>query len=746
MPFYLCRSSGLIAVSALLALTATKVPAGAQTAGPSSDQSTTKPSLPTIHVEGAAPRKPKAAKRAPAGAAQPQSASAASTQPSQPAANVSMGSLSTAAAALPAGSTVLDAQKISISPIASYGDIFRSLPGFEVANYGQGGIAYGLAMRGYTNAEHGRDIAYYIDGVPVNDISSIHTPNYADLNILMPETVQQIEVVRGPFDVECGDSNLGGCIIVSTKKSEPFASIGGDGGSYGTGRAVATYSSQGGTYEPFLVEQGYHTDGYRDNSWINNYNSFDKVSTQLGDGTLSIRGQAYGTWFGAPSYINRDAVASGALSPRAAVDPTDGGNKQYENLTANYVAGPDDQNFTAMVFTNHDVFNRFADFGTASGQRWQQDERSTVGGRVRKVWTTETGDDTGWQVLVGTSWRTDFIKAFQAPTTGRIINGPDAENMGNTETDIGPYAQLQFKPVPWLKLTGAARYDQFFYNVTDLLTPSNSTNIYPGIWSPKAGVTLIPVKWWDFYVNYGQGFRSIDAATELLGNPTIQPFKIESEEVGTHIAIDRLVFHADVYTTHSKNEAFQAAPGLPETFLGAANREGFDLDARYHVFRDAQNDVSLYANYGQVVARLLNAAPSYYVPNVPFYTANIGIDFNVAMRNAERLSGSAFISFVGHQNMTQDGALTASPYQLVTGRVNYSWPNGWTVFTEADWYPGSILSEFAFNLTGPVVGASSSDIYTAPVPRFTLLGGFTYRIPTAGVALAANDQTPMVHK
>jgi hypothetical protein len=73
------------------------------------------------------------------------------------------------------------------------------------------------------------------------------------------------------------------------------------------------------------------------------------------------------------------------------------------------------------------------------------------------------------------------------------------------------------------------------------------------------------------------------------------------------------------------------------------------------------------------------------------------------VRNAGRLWGSAFVSFVGHQNMTQDGALTASAYQRVTCRLNYPWPSGWSVFTEAIWY------EFAFNLTGPVVGASSSD-------------------------------------
>ncbi|MBV9061430.1 MAG: Plug domain-containing protein, partial [Alphaproteobacteria bacterium] len=118
------------------------------------------------------------------------------------------GELSSAVTALPAAVTVIDAPAISRLPVTTYGDLFRSLPGFNVSNFGQGAIGYGLSLRGYTEAEHGRDIAYYIDGVPVNEISSLHTPNYADLNILLPETVKSIEIVRGPFSVEYGDSNL----------------------------------------------------------------------------------------------------------------------------------------------------------------------------------------------------------------------------------------------------------------------------------------------------------------------------------------------------------------------------------------------------------------------------------------------------------------------------------------------------------------------------------------------------------
>jgi outer membrane cobalamin receptor len=292
-----------------------------------------------------------------------------STQPAIPA-EITRSDLSTAAAALPAASTTIDATTIYRRPYTTYGDIFRPVTGFNVSNYGQGAIGYGLSLRGYTEAEHGRDIAYFIDGVPVNEISSIHTPNYADLNILIPETVKSIEIVRGPFNVECGDSNLGGCVTITTKRSEPFASLGLSGGSWGTARAVATYSSMGGTFEPFFVQEGYRTDGYRDNSFVNRYDSFNKLSFLRNDGSVvSLRAQAYGTTFGAPGYISRDAVTSGALAPTAAVNRTDGGNKYLENVVANYASGTPDHELSGVLFASHDIFNRYADFG--GGQRWQ---------------------------------------------------------------------------------------------------------------------------------------------------------------------------------------------------------------------------------------------------------------------------------------------------------------------------------------------------------------------------------------
>jgi outer membrane receptor protein involved in Fe transport len=328
---------------------------------------------------------------------------------------------------------------------------------------------------------------------------------------------------------------------------------------------------------------------------------------------------------------------------------------------------------------------------------------------------------------------TDFIDAFQGPTTARALNGPLTANLGIDETNLAGYAQLQIKPTPWLKLTGAARYDQFFYDVTDKLTPANSTRIAPGVWSPKAGVSVTPVSWLELYANYGQGFRSIDAALELIGNPAVKPFKIESREVGIQLRFDRFKLAADLWNTNSENESFQAAPGLPVTFLGRAVRKGFDLEGRVYVWKTAADNVSLFANYSPVQALLLDSAPSLYVPNVPVSVANVGIDFDLATINAQRISGEAYVTLVGKKYVTQDGLLTTSPFARVAGRLAYAWPEGWAVFGQAMWYPGDRLSEFATNF-GSVTGASSADIFTSPAPGLTVMAGLSYRIPTPAFA------------
>jgi outer membrane receptor protein involved in Fe transport len=641
------------------------------------------------------------------------------------------------AAALPAATTILDEKNIERTPITNYVDIFRILPGVNIDNLGQGGIGNGIAIRGFTNAEHGRDVAYFIDGIPINEVSSIHTPNYADLNILVPETIERLEVIRGPFSALYGDSNLGGAVNIVTKRFDSSGSAGVSGGYFNTTRGLVTYSkprSGDGSIVPFLAYEGYTTDGYRQNQGYKRYNLFSKVTIPTRQGALSVRTQFYGGDWGAPGYLNRNQVISGAVSPKAAFNSTDGGNKNLQNVVVNYGVGELDQAFTVTGFINHDGFVRWADFG--GGQRVQNEDRMTYGLTIRKTWTGQLFSLLPAQLLVGTNWRQDSVRAFQNPTVNRGVSGPRTTDASYSEQGWGQYVQAQLKPVPWLKLTGGGRYDHFWYDIRNNLpnvasVPTSDT----GVLSPKAGVAVTPVSWVELFANYGEGFRSPSAVGELLTSPGLKPLKLRSQEVGIQFTpTPRVKFLADVWTTTLDREIFQPAPGLPLQNLGQSRRQGYDIEARYYIQKDAFGQASLFVNYTQMRAVLLNRGASEFVPNVPAYLVNFGTDFDVPVGRKDsghRIGGMLAAQFVGRQNLSEDGGQTASVFQRVQGRLNYSHPTGWMGYGEAIWYPGTRLSETAINF-GSGTGATAADIFVNPQAPFTFLAGVTYRFKTGG--------------
>lgn len=641
--------------------------------------------------------------------------------------------LSPSVSALPANTTVFDATQIARLPVQNPIDIFRPLAGIDVSNFGQGGVGNGITLRGFDGTEHARNIAFFIDGVPINEVSSIHIPNYVDLHPLIPETVRSLSIVRGPFSVEAGDGALGGAVFIETKRADPFNTVSVSGGSFNTFRGLATLSQAGPGLQPFLAYEGYNSGGYRQNGDLGRFNAFSKVTIPLDLGSsLSLRVQVYSTTFGEPGYIARDLVRAGLLSPRTAFNPADGGSKTAQTVVANYVSGSPDDEVSAVLYGSHDLFGRFSDFG--GGQGGQIEERGTVGGRLRKVWTSSLFDVLPTQVLVGGDWRTDRIDVVTGPSTARSLTGRTLD-LGILQTNLAAYAQIQIKPAPWLKLTGGARFDQFFYDVNNRLDPASAPKVSPNVLSPKGGAAVTPFDWLELFANYGQGFRSPSATGELTGNPRLTPQTIGSSEGGGRLILDRASLTGTVFVTDIANEIFQAAPDLPVQNLGRSRRDGFEIEARYIAYSDGFDRIALFASYAGVTARLLNGASALYVPNVPGYLAKIGAEFDLGaspwLSAPGRLTGTAYLTHTGAKPLSEDGRQRTSPFPRVSGRIAYLHPSGWTAFGQATWYPGSRVSEIALNF-GDVVSAASSDIFTSPVPRLTLLAGVSYGFATAG--------------
>src|SRR5262249_50882977 len=76
-------------------------------------------------------------------------------------------------------------------------DVLRLVPGLIIGQHQGGGKAEQYLLRGF-DADHGTDLALYVDGLPVNLRSHAHGQGYADLHFLIPETVKFVDVLKGP--------------------------------------------------------------------------------------------------------------------------------------------------------------------------------------------------------------------------------------------------------------------------------------------------------------------------------------------------------------------------------------------------------------------------------------------------------------------------------------------------------------------------------------------------------------------
>ncbi len=63
------------------------------------------------------------------------------------------------------------------------------MPGLFSVQHAGGGKAQQYFLRGF-DADHGTDIAFSIDGAPINMVSHGHGQGFSDLHFIIPETVR----------------------------------------------------------------------------------------------------------------------------------------------------------------------------------------------------------------------------------------------------------------------------------------------------------------------------------------------------------------------------------------------------------------------------------------------------------------------------------------------------------------------------------------------------------------------------
>ncbi|MEO7271947.1 MAG: TonB-dependent receptor plug domain-containing protein, partial [Vicinamibacterales bacterium] len=168
---------------------------------------------------------------------------------------------------LPVESSLLQEVELRRRTYREPAEMLRSLPGVDFVYYGQGGIPSGPSVRGYTDRNFGQDMAGHLDGIPLNLYGFVASHGALDLTSIAPDTIERIELIRGPLDARYGDFNRGASINFVTKDVVARPSLTLSAGSFGSWRTAGTYgvSSTRRRISFYSTVDGQGTSGYSDN-------------------------------------------------------------------------------------------------------------------------------------------------------------------------------------------------------------------------------------------------------------------------------------------------------------------------------------------------------------------------------------------------------------------------------------------------------------------------------------------------
>lgn len=626
--------------------------------------------------------------------------------------------------ASPAAVTVAGRDYIFKQAILSYGDLLRPLTGVNVTNYQLGGVGYGIEMRGYTTSEHARDILFSIDGVPQNQGSSIQTNGYVDLNMLIPENIRRIEVVRGPFSPLYGDHALGGSIAFETENKQASSLIF-SGGTYGYLRGLGTYGFGKGDRTGYISFEGARSDGYRQNDEEKHLNLFLKYALPVFGGIATVRAQAYGSDFNTPGYISRADIDNGVISPTSFVNKTDGGASRQQNLVFNYRDRDSSDFNTATLYVQHHDFKRIRTNVVGGPQRQDRDDRTWFGGDFHRTMQSALGS-LPVLYLGGLSFRGDDIGDTRFSAVDGMLTTQSQDRQLNTYT-VSAYVQAQIKLAAPLKLTLGGRYDYLFNHI---MTGQGETDLGPldinprtGTFSPKVGIAYQISQEINIFSNISQGFRAPSAYDEYPYNRDLSVSKVTSYEIGIGGDDRSGRLHGQVtgYISRQTDEIGTDPLGNLTNF-GKTRRNGIEAEAK--AFLTSSGTLAVFANYSAVLAKAIGTTDVMYVTNTPKATGLIGLDYDFgADRNTNnRFLLSCYDQLIGHKYLNTSGTIQSAAFQRLSGKLTYSrrsW-NGFSLFVESSVYPGKgALNEVSFLL--------SNNVVTAPQAKLTVDAGI--RVP-----------------
>ncbi len=252
-----------------------------------------------------------------------------------------------------------------LQPQGRPAQVLRLIPGMITMEHSGGaGKADQYFLRGF-DADHGTDVAFFADGMPINLRSHAHGQGYTDLNFIIPETIEGLDVSKGAYLPEVGDFATAGAVNFRTREVVKEGVVQLSSGQFDTQRHLLMFSPTRATVRSLVAAEGYYTNGpfQNDNRYFR-ANLLGKMTMNpTGRSELGVTGTFHRAQWNASGEVPLRAVTDGPLDRFGSLDPSEGGNTTRSTARLNYhYDTPSGGRFFADAYGQYYKFDLYSNF------------------------------------------------------------------------------------------------------------------------------------------------------------------------------------------------------------------------------------------------------------------------------------------------------------------------------------------------------------------------------------------------
>jgi outer membrane cobalamin receptor len=394
-------------------------------------------------------------------------------------------------------------------------EVLEFIPGMVVTQHSGDGKANQYFLRGM-NLDHGTDFATSINGVPINLPTHAHGHGYTDLNVLIPELVQNVHYKKGAYFASEGDFSSAGSAQFVYRRQLPRDLLDISVGQRGYQRGLAAGSRTIGEGVTLLsaIEHVQNNGPWTVPEHLRKLNTQFTLSSGSPRVGWTTSLSAYRASWTATDQVPLSLINNGTLGRFDSLDASDGAHTQRTSVSGTWHQASDQArthiNWYALQY-DLDLFSNFTYFqDRANGDQFgQKDKRHAIGASVAQSWQSEWAERPILNTF-GVQARQDHILVGLYDTVGRVTENTVRDDTVR-QSLLGVYASNELTWSQWLRSVTGLRLDQLDAQVQSHTQTNYSGKASATRASPKLSLIFGPWHRSEFFYNAGKGFHSNDA-------------------------------------------------------------------------------------------------------------------------------------------------------------------------------------------------------------------------------------------